>query len=425
MFWLMIVLALLSLPSLASAQDIIGPQVYPPGINPLTGLPVPNPEILNRRPMGVKVSNSPAIVRPQYGLNSADIVWEHLLEGGVTRFTAFFLSEDVPRVGPIRSARLVDIPLAHIYGSFLAYSGMSTGTLDSMRADPVMISRLIDNRSCPPMCRIPREGVAFEHTLFGETAGMYVQAQQVGRNTTPDLVSGMAFSELPPSGGVSLNALNVIYRNAETGWEYDPFSGRWLRSQNGEEHFDALSGSRISAANVAIVEANHIEQPFTYDGYWGNGNFAYAADLIGSGRLYLLRDGQYFTGQWRRSGPFAPLTFVDANGVPLPFKPGNTFFNLVPRWVDGYQLEFFLSNAPNGNITVNNANLRTGPGQAYRNPTVAQAGASFPVIGRNNVGDWVQVLLPDDSTLWVSTSIISLNGFDALTLPISRPSNER
>ncbi|HLU11669.1 MAG TPA: DUF3048 domain-containing protein, partial [Oceanobacillus sp.] len=79
-------------PTPTAIPGLIGPE-FAPNVNPLTGLTVDDPAILERRPMVVKISNAPPLVRPQAGLNAADIVFEHYAEGGLTRFSAIFYSQ--------------------------------------------------------------------------------------------------------------------------------------------------------------------------------------------------------------------------------------------------------------------------------------------------------------------------------------------
>src|SRR5205823_4948239 len=75
-------------------------------------------------PLLVQVENLPA-ARPQSGLQNAAIVYEYVTEGGISRFSALYTSAPSGRVGPIRSARLVTIALARIYGAVVVYSGGS------------------------------------------------------------------------------------------------------------------------------------------------------------------------------------------------------------------------------------------------------------------------------------------------------------
>ena len=107
-----------------SIPGMIGPNNFPAGVNPLTGLVVANPEFLQRRPIAVKVSNI-ARVRPQSGLNNADLVFEHMTEGTITRFTAVFYGNDSEKIGSVRSGRIVDLEIPVMYDAAFAYSGAS------------------------------------------------------------------------------------------------------------------------------------------------------------------------------------------------------------------------------------------------------------------------------------------------------------
>ena len=101
---------------------------FAPDEDPLTGIKVADPTVLNRRPLAIKVSNYPPEVRPQRGLSQADLVFEHILEG-VTRLTAVFYSQTPELVGSVRSARYLDLEIPVMYKSFFGYSGSSGGIL--------------------------------------------------------------------------------------------------------------------------------------------------------------------------------------------------------------------------------------------------------------------------------------------------------
>jgi hypothetical protein len=296
--------------------------------------------------------------------------------------------------------------------------------LERIRSDPVIGTRSIYGGNCPAMCRIPSPGMAYEHTLFANTEAIREDAIARNRDITPDPIYGMAFSLRPPSGGVPLTGARVFYSQTDVEWDYDRASGRWLRSQDGEPHFDALSETQISAANVLIVEANHIEQPVIYDGYWGETNFAFTVELSGSGRAVLLRDGQYFEGEWRRENATDPLTYYDSQGNPLPFKLGNTFVQLVPRWHNGYQLEFLLQTPLTATVIIpDGANIRYGPGTGYTMMARAQGNETFTAVGRNAAGTWVQVLAADGSPAWLAMEVVQVDG-DVMQLPLARSTFE-
>lgn len=418
------IVVLLSLQAQAQDNSLIGPDSYPPGVNPLTGLTVANPDNLNRRPLMIKVINAPASVRPQSGLMSADLVWEHLLSGGVTRFSAVYYSQDADHVGPIRSLRLVDFELARIYRSLAVYSGVSQGTLDVLRKDALMSKRAFGGAGpCPALCRFPEAGKPLEHTLYADIGALRQRAVELHRDLTPEPVYGMAFSASPLSQGIPVNGITIDYRQTSVNWTYDPVTGRWLRSQDGAPHFDQTTSAQISAANVLILEDDHIEQPVVSNGYWGPENYAVAINLMGKGKMALFRDGQYLDGEWRRTQREDPLTYFDLQGNTLPFKPGNTFIQLVPRWKDGYQLSFALTQPGSATVAVASVNLRKGPGSHYPSGGPAFKGDMLAAIGRNNAGDWIQVVVRNQ-ILWVSSEVVTLDR-DVLTLPAARSTIEQ
>jgi hypothetical protein len=413
--------ALLAVGVLAQDAALTGPDTYPDGINPLTGLPAPDPALLERRPLIVKISNWPPEVRPQSGINDADLVWEYVVEGGVTRFAAVFYSADLDSVGPVRSARLADIPLTRIYNALLVHSGSSLGT--GQRLAGGIPNRHFGVGGCPPLCRIEREGVAYEHTLYGDIAGLYAKAEEEGLDTTPEPVRGMAFGAAA-DGGRALDGIDIAYRETTIQWDWDTVSETWLRSQDDEPHFDALTESQLYADNVVVLEADHIDQPTVAEGYWGRVNYATDPVLTGRGRVFLLRDGVYFEGEWTRADEESPLYFVDSAGAPLPFKPGKTFVIMVPRWFNGYQLVFDLAEPLSATVTTDNANLRNGPSTNYTRIQSVPRGTALTIIGRNAFGDWLQLRFDDGTPLWVSSDIVDVDRSAVSLLPNARSTFE-
>lgn len=432
MFNRLFVLALLLLVGafpLTAQEGTIGPETYPEGVNPLTGLPAEDPATLDRRPLLIKISNFPPVVREhQRGLNNAEVVWEHLLAGGVTRFSAIFYENDFDQIGPVRSGRLVDFELTRIYRSLFTYSGMSQGTIEVLFGDALVSERAVGGSGpCPPLCRYPQEGLALEHTLFADTAVIRTDfAAEREADTTADPVTGMAFNAVPPADGVATTSARVRYRNMIVDWVWDDEADAWMRFTDEEPHMDSLSGEQVHATNVVIFEEVHTVQPEVSDQYWGPANFAFSVNFIGSGRVFLLRDGQYVAGEWRRETREDPLTFYDLDGDLLPFAPGNTFFNLVPLWFDGFELELLPTNpaqvAVNGDTGVS---MRWGPNENYVAPDVAYPGDTFDVIGRNFNGDWLQLKRADERAIWLPVARLNADQIDIAALPLPRPSNER
>jgi len=311
------------------SQTIIDPATDP-SINPLTGEKV-EPTVLNRRPLAVKISNAPAIVRPQAGLSFADVIFEHYAEGGLTRFTAIFLSKDCEKIGSIRSGRLIDLEISAMFKSMFAYSGASGGVNQEIRKSDIF-ERVIspDFGHDSAFKRIPAPGKAFEHTLFSDTEALWKVTDQRELNGRQD-IQGWVFSVEPPSGGNPATFIKIPYepQYVTTEYQYDAAQGAYLRSVLGEPHTDELTGKQLTASNVIVLFANHVETPILEDTH-GGGHYSIQIQLWGEGPARILRDGQIYELKWSRSNRQDLVTFIDSQGNRFPLKPGNSWIQLVP-----------------------------------------------------------------------------------------------
>jgi hypothetical protein len=310
---------------------IVGPNEYPENYNPLTGLPYPNEAAKNRRTLIVKVSNFPEIVRPQSGLDKADIVFEYEVEGAVTRFAAIYRSQGAEKVGSIRSARLLDLELVPMFQALLAYSGANQW-IDNyiMNADWRWWALSPQHGvNCPPFCRYPDEGKPYEHTLFGNTFEMWdvAEAWQVNQGIA---MRGLAFSDVPDPGGAPAQDIFIDYWSPyqDTRWQYHPDDGRYYRYNTGLPHVDAITGEQLSTDNVVVLEAQHIDRPDIYDSEIGG--TVIETVLWGRGTAWLFRDGRWYEGIWAHAqGRLGLWLLFDDGETPMHLKPGQTWFEVV------------------------------------------------------------------------------------------------
>ena len=105
----------------------------PPPIDPLTGLPAPDPALMDRRPLAIKVANYPRYIRPQSGLTLADQVFEYYIEDGLTRFIAVFYGSNSEWVGPVRSGRFFDENIQRMYQAYLVFKFADKRVLEYFR----------------------------------------------------------------------------------------------------------------------------------------------------------------------------------------------------------------------------------------------------------------------------------------------------
>jgi hypothetical protein len=303
--------------------------------NPLTGELVDDPANLQRRPIAVKISNAPAkYTRPQSGLNSADLVFEHTTEGNLTRFTAIFYGETPPKIGPVRSARLIDLELPAMYDAALAYSGSSKGVAERLR-DSDFRPRIL--YAWDKGYYRTEENKPVEHTLFGNPELLWEALSEKEQNVPPTFTSTNIFSEEAPPGGIPASHVNIDYNWEMVDWHYDPISARYLRWTDGEIHADGNTDEQVAMSNVIVIFPFH-----AFDGDIceqtnadGTSCAAYSVEvqLWGSGGAIVFRDEQRYNVTWHRDNRTDSLTFKDSNGDPFPLKIGNSWVQVVPNWL--------------------------------------------------------------------------------------------
>lgn len=325
-------------------NPITGPFNYPDDYNSLTGMPYPDEESRARVNLLVKISNYPPLVRPQTGINMADVVYEYEAEGGVTRFAALYRSQAPELVGSIRSGRLMDMELLTMYRANLAYSGTSEPIQKLFLSNyPYrLVSPFIGDAQgdgeagCTenPFCRIPQEGKAFEHTLFGNTKRMWEIATARGTNKGYK-AKGFAFSDAPEAGGDPVNDIFIDwYGQTDARWQYDETTGRYIRFTDGQPHFDKGDGEQIWADNLVVIVVPVDDSPDIFPE--GANYLSIEVQLWHPEETFLyqalvLRDGQLYQGYWDRPNKEegTALFLVHGNNQPIPLKPGRTWVSVV------------------------------------------------------------------------------------------------
>lgn len=320
----------------------IGPYTYPDGVNPLTGLTVADPDRLALRPIAAKISNAPALVRPQDGIGQADVVFEHYAEGGLTRFTAVFLSNLPRRVGSVRSARLIDVEIPEMFESYLVYAGSSGGVRERIEAAAFAERAFYGVETGPPTYyRDP--AVPVPHNLFADLVAAHELAANRGVNSPPaPNYSALAFAPEPPFPGDPATQIDLQYRSSGVYWQYNPDDGRYYRWSDGQPHFDRTLNQQVSAANVVVLYVHHVEDPTIVESEWqGSQSFSIQIQFWHDGDALVFRDGQVYTARWERPIEQYYDMFVlrDETGELMRLKPGTTFFQLVPLEFDALNWE--------------------------------------------------------------------------------------
>ncbi len=311
-----------------AVEGTLAPSATPvPVINPLTGLPVDDPALLERRPVMVKVSNYPQYGRPHAGLSAADIVFDYYIGYGTNRFLALYYGQDCDTIGPVRSGRFVDAQLVNMYNGVLAYCSADEDT--DVEINEKLGDYAISNLEAPEP--------AFVGTDTHSVVGVYANSaaltdfvdQQGLENDRPDL-PGMVFSYEIPDHGQYADQVNILFNYKNRGeWKYDKSSGKYLRwieyfEDEEDQTYDMIplvdrnTGDQLGFSNVIIIFAKYTElAPSRYlTDIWGNDK---------GKKAYYFRDGQVFTGKWRAKNDSDPMQFFNDVGDPMALKPGNTW----------------------------------------------------------------------------------------------------
>lgn len=307
---------------LISSIPGVGDAEEPPPTCPLTGLEAASAAAAGRTAVGVKVENISGS-RPQAGLNDADIVYEQPVEGGITRFLAVYQCREAERIGPIRSARLVDPDLLLQFGdAAFAYSGGVQRVVNEVEASgrlqDVGVVAAPDAYEEDPARPAP-------HNLYASSRELLQAAGR--RRAAPPAIFG--FSEEPPAEG-SRRARSVhldFSPEADVLWRYRPRQGVYLRSHGDEPH-TLEDGSRVSATNVVVMVVE-LRDSGIVD---AAGNPSPEVIVEGSGRAFVFRDGRMVRGRW--IGEDAAIRIVDASGEPIPLSPGRTWVELFPETLE-------------------------------------------------------------------------------------------
>ncbi|MCU1453432.1 MAG: hypothetical protein JWN46_1578 [Acidimicrobiales bacterium] len=288
-------------------------------VAPLTGLPPSNPLALLRPALAVKIDNLDAPSEsavPQRGLNRADVVFEEIVEGDITRLVAVFHSQWQDTVGPVRSARTTDVHmLPQLQRPLIAWSGGNAGVSAAVRNSPL---RDVGADAVPGgyfrdgSRRAPHNLYARPDVLWG--------AAPAGAGTPVPLFTYLAKGEVPkglPAAGVDL-VWGSGSASTPAGWRWDPGSHQYLRTQRGRPHIDATDGQQVSATNVVVLNM----------AYGEDGNRSPEALTVGSGDAYVLTQGKVIACRWWRPDENGPTRLVGADGAPVKLTPGRTWEEL-------------------------------------------------------------------------------------------------
>ena len=310
-------------------EEIIDPIVWP-----YTGLEAPDEEVILARPLSVKIENS-AMARPQRGLNSADVIYETIAEGGITRFNCIFQSNIPDRVEPVRSARLSDIWIVPQYGSGLFFfSGANSQVTGRIKSAGIAnmshgkVGSALYNRS---------SARSAPHNLYLELSKAYeVAGKKNFEIVANEPLTGLEFKSLVRENetyeSIESTATSVTIPFSpyfKMTWEWNAKKEVWLRSTNDKKQTDAATDKQVYASNVVVMWAKYTTQSKRDKA----GSVTYDITLGGEGKAAIFMGGKRIDCTWHATEN-TPPTFRDNAGNPIKLNPGKTWFEIPPLDID-------------------------------------------------------------------------------------------
>jgi hypothetical protein len=327
----------LNVPGLPSASPTPEP-VYVTA--PLTGVKylegTPQAMQLSKPSVACKIDNGSEAPRPQAGLNSTDIVFDEMVEGGLTRLVAIWHSNQPDAIGPVRSIRPMDPDILSPFGGIVCYSGGQWAFVKAIEAAPVFtasetseqgkgtFSRSKD-RIAPHNVIVNVQKLANDHPELTPPPAQFTYAADLLSSSVLTADTGGAAASM-----VAVKDFTVKFPQATAQWIPSADGQIWQRVQDGKIHTDKLDGEQIHAVNIVVLRVN--EDRSYKDGKYGN---VPRAVMVDSGKAWVFIGGTFIEANWSKASATAPIVLTTLAGGPVKLAPGNTWVELMPAAQEG------------------------------------------------------------------------------------------
>ena len=292
--------------------------------NPLTGNPCFCESAVGKRPVAVMVNNIGQAL-PHRGLSKADIIYEVVVEGGITRMMAVFADQDhVPYVGPVRSVRHYYIDLAlpynpvcvHFGGSPAGYERIQTTGIDHIDGMTYSNSFYQDKQRAQSKGR--------EHSYFISSEEIDTLMPKAGISGEGETAAPFQFAgdELFPATQDASEVFVPFSGSANSGFSYNRSTGLYSKRRNGEDHIDADTGKVLQYKNILIL--------YTSIGSYHGETYRREVSLT-SGNGYYVTNGGREPIQWKKGNSSSQFSFTRENGEALTANPGKTYICIVGK----------------------------------------------------------------------------------------------
>ena len=279
------------------------------------------------RPYAVMINCHNAAL-PQSGLDKAYIVYELMVEAGITRMFALFKDVSFDKVGSIRSVRNQYLGYAFENDAIIVHAGGSAeadGRIANEGINHIDVDGVYGVRDAEL-----RKTRAWEHTLFTNSNLLSTAMNNTGMRKTTDVKNLLTYSaeevDLSKYTTKAANSINIKYSNYRTSnYTYDENTKTYLRSMNGTKNVDLVSGKQYQVKNIIVYAVKHTT--YTDHGYYGYQRL----DNIGTGEGYYITNGVALPITWSKANEKSQTVYkIKETGEDLVVNDGNTYIQIYP-----------------------------------------------------------------------------------------------
>lgn len=314
-----------SAPETTSETQTEAKQVFSEKTNPLTGLDTMKEGEWERKPVAVMVNNVGIAQPVQAGINSADVVFETVVEGGITRLLALFKApgEETGKIGSIRSARVVYAELAASMNALFFHCGQDNTYFPGRAAELNLQKVYVEKGNYGERIK---NGKASEHTLYTSGSELKKAVENLGFATGSSAEPWLNFTATKQPSELSATDVSVKFSNASTSYfSYDENTDSYIRTSNASELENYFTGEQARFTNVFVLFTHTEEYP----------DKLHVKVELNGGEGYYITKGGCEKITWTKQGDFTPIEFKGENGEALAVTPGNSYICIADNSMRG------------------------------------------------------------------------------------------
>lgn len=278
-------------------------------------------ESSNSRPYAVVINNINVARKAQTGLGDAQVIYEVLAEGGITRFVAIYKDKDTQQIGTVRSARHNFLDIAFEYDAIFVHFGGSTYAYNDIKSLKV---NDIDGMNSKAFWRENPYKLASEHTAYTSMAKVKSEASKK-YSTKTNIKWPLLYSkdEINLENSVDANEVLVPFSNyTKNTYKYDSENKVYKRYVNGSEHIDMKTKKQYTFKNIIIAKMGF---------KMTDSNYYLDIQDVGSGSGYYITNGKAIEITWSKANRKSKMIYKDKNGKEINLNDGNTFIEFQPK----------------------------------------------------------------------------------------------